>query len=272
MTAPPRRPLLVLLPGNPGEPFFYRDLAAELRERGHEVVLSAHPAPAASGLLPFAEHHAATTTAYLAASGRGVADVEVILIGHSVGAYLAHLIVAHRLLPVARLFLLFPFLMRPALSGRLILAALGIAPLVRAFLGGFRLLPRRIQLWLAARAGAGEHAPAVLDAVRSGRALAWTAMARAERAEIASRPRCAYLFADEPFRDPQRCAVMLAARDVWAPPRVAAELAPLVHPLPTPVGHSFVVHPAQRRIVVDALDAAIAGRGSPALAWSAPPA
>src|SRR5687768_10892156 len=125
--------LLVVLPGNPGLAAFYEELVRDLERRGHEATVASHPClpEPPSELMVYAHHHADSVRRHLAERGRTVDDVELILVGHSVGAYLAYLVVAHGLLPVARVMMLFPFLMRPALRGRLILRAACNSWLVR---------------------------------------------------------------------------------------------------------------------------------------------
>jgi pimeloyl-ACP methyl ester carboxylesterase len=236
---------LAVIPGNPGDRVFYGAFVRALEAHGHEVTLAGHlslPAPPSS-LLPYALHQADAITRHLAASGRSVEDVELVLLGHSVGAYLAYLIVARRLLPVARVFMLCPFLARPELSGRLILA-LVVRPRVRAAaLRIWRLLPHRLQRWLVALAGAGAHGEWVRGALVSGQPQVWGTMAAAEAVEIGSRPDAAYLLDEPLFRDPERSVPVLARGDRWAPRRW-----PGVRPLDG-LTHAFVVEEGQCRMV-----------------------
>lgn len=250
MLAPAPKPtLLAVIPGNPGDAVFYREFAAALAEHGHEVTVASHlllEAPPES-LMPYALHHVEAITSHLAGSGRSLADVEVVLIGHSVGAYLAHLIVTRRLLPVARVFLLCPFLARPSLSGRLILWAV-TSRWLAVGLRGWRLLPRWLRRWLVAAAGAGGHGEWVLAALESEQPRAWGAMAAAESREIAARADASYLFDEPMFQDPSRFAALLCRRDRWAPRRFADPRAPAALALDG-VAHAFVVHPVQCRAV-----------------------
>ncbi len=246
--------LVVLLPGNPGEAIFYQLFAAALGARGHAVLVCGppllSPALAAAGLLAHAEHHATTVRSHLAARGVPIESARIVLVGHSVGAYFAHLIVAHHLLCVRRLVMLFPFLARPRPSGRLLLAAAAWRRLERPLLWLLRALPGRV---LDRLLGAGELAAAARAALRDDRAPAWLALARSERREIAVRPDAGYLLEQPLFRDPARFAVLLAPRDRWVSARVEAQLAPFAHRCPPPVTHAFVVDPEARRLVVDLL-------------------
>ena len=247
-----RPTLLVIIPGNPGDAAFYADFARALETPGHEVLVTSHlglRAPPAS-LTPYAAHHVDAITAHLAGSGRSVADVEVVLLGHSVGAYLAYLIVAQRLLPVARVFMLCPFLTRPARAGRLLLQLVTSPRLYAGLLALWRVLPARLQRWLVNLAGAGAHGARVQAALDSPQPLAWAAMAGAEAAEIASRDEVSYLFEEPLFRDPRRFVALLARRDRWAPrawsdPRACLALDGL--------DHAFVVDPAQCQAVASAI-------------------
>jgi pimeloyl-ACP methyl ester carboxylesterase len=241
-------PPLVVIPGNPGSAVFYADFVARLRALGHEAIVDSHPnlsAPAT--LLPYAEHHARQVRERLGA------DREVVLVGHSVGAYLAHLMVAHSLLPVARLFMLCPFLRRPAPSGRLILAGVGAQAVAV-----LRRLPRRVRRALVAH-GAGSHWQAALAGVESSEALGWAAMARVERREIATRRDAGYLFEHPFFRDPSRFVPMLCQADRWAPPALATELRGMAYRLGPTVGHAFVLDPGQSQEVAQALHRFLGG-------------
>jgi pimeloyl-ACP methyl ester carboxylesterase len=258
---PRSRPLLVILPGNPGEAAFYRQLVALLRARGHETIVASHPCLPAppSDLLVYALHHAEATLGHLQGTGRRPEDVDLVLIGHSVGAYLAHLIVAHRLLPVARVIMMCPTLMRPALSGRLILRALSWHRTARLALALLRLLPGRLQRWLARSAGAADLAPTILALLRERQVLGWVHMAAAEHREFAPRRSAAYLFERPLFRDPARFTVLYVRRDRWCPPALIRQLLPYARALPPPATHSLVVDDDQRRIVADALEALLTG-------------
>jgi alpha-beta hydrolase superfamily lysophospholipase len=246
--------LLAVIPGNPGDAVFYGEFVRELQALGHEVTVASHlclTEPPAS-LLPYARHQAAAITRHLAATGRTAGDVELVLLGHSVGAYLAYLIVAQGLLPVARVFLLFPFLARPAFSARLILKAVTSRRLFAAFLRLWRVVPRRIARRLIALAGAGVHGSWVEAALASSQALACAAMATTEAAEIAARADAAYLFDEPAFRDPQRVELLLGRRDRWAPQAWSNGQAPAGRRLEE-IDHAFVVDPDQCRAVAEAI-------------------
>jgi hypothetical protein len=247
-----RPTLLVIIPGNPGDAVFYADFARALETLGHEVLVASHLtllAPPAS-LLPYALHQVQSITSHLAGTGRSVADVEIVLLGHSVGAYLAHLIVARRLLPVSRVFMLCPFLTRPARSGRLLLKLVTSPRLYGRLLGLWRGLPAWLQRWLVAVSGAGPHGAWVQAALASSQPLAWAAMAGAEASEIASRADVSYLFEDPLFRDPERFVALLARRDRWAP-RAWSDPRPCLWL--DGITHAFVVDPAQWVVVASAI-------------------
>jgi hypothetical protein len=253
-----RQTVLAVIPGNPGDAVFYRDFAGALEEHGHEVTVTSHLllAEPPDSLLPYAVHHVEAITRYLGATGRSAAEVELVLAGHSVGAYLAHLIVARRLLPVAQVFMLCPFLSRPALSGRLLLKLVTSPRLLRAALRCWRFLPAGLQRTLIAAAGAGPHGDWVQAALASGQPLAWGTMAAAEAREIATRPDASYLLEDPLLGDPQRCVPVLCHRDRWAP-RQWSGVAPV-----DGITHAFVVDPAQCRVVARLIHERLASRAS----------
>jgi pimeloyl-ACP methyl ester carboxylesterase len=244
-----RSTLLAVIPGNPGDAVFYGDFVEALRAHGHEVTVASHLLldEAPDSLVPYATHQAGAITRYLAGTGRSSAEVDLVLVGHSVGAYLAYLIVARGLLPVSRVFLLCPFLSRPALSGRLLLQLVTSPGLLRACLQSWRWLPRWLQRRLVAAAGAGPHGDWVLDALAAGQPLGWGTMAAAEAREIASRPDAAYLLEEPLFQDPERSIPVLCRRDRWAPRRW-----PGVPPI-AGISHAFVVDPAQCRRVAQVI-------------------
>jgi pimeloyl-ACP methyl ester carboxylesterase len=244
MAAGAKQTLLAVLPGNPGNAVFYAEFVRQLAELGHEVTVASHLAlldPPAS-LVPYAAHQAGAITSYLAGTGRSIEDVDLILVGHSVGAYLAYLMVARRMLPVARVFMLFPFVARPAWSGRLLLKLVGSRPLVAAGLRCWRALPPWLQRRLIALAGAGAHGEWVREALAAEQPRAWAAMASGEAREIASRRNAVYLLEEPLFQD-GRVVVLGCRRDRWATPATPGLR------LVEGVSHAFVIDREQCRAV-----------------------
>jgi pimeloyl-ACP methyl ester carboxylesterase len=239
-----KQTVLAVLPGNPGDAVFYAEFVQALIEQGHEVTVASHLAlPAApASMVPYAAHQAESITGYLAGSGRSVEDVDLVLVGHSVGAYLAHLIVSRRLLPVARVFMLCPFLARPAWSGRLLLRAVTSRRLLAAGLRCWRALPKWLQRRLIAVAGAGAHGEWVREALAAEQPRAWAAMASAEAREIASRRDATYLLEEPLFQD-GRFVALGCRGDRWATPGTPGLR--LVEGL----SHAFVIDPEQCRTV-----------------------
>jgi pimeloyl-ACP methyl ester carboxylesterase len=246
--------LLVVIPGNPGDAIFYADFARALEAHGHEVMVASQLllTAAPSNLSSYAVHQVEAVTRYLAGTGRSVADVEIALLGHSVGAYLAYLVVAQRLLPVSRVFMLFPFLARPALSARLILKLVTSPRIFAAFLRCWRALPARLQDRLIAAAGAGIHGEWVRAALGSPQAFACAVMATAEAAEIASRADTSYLDGEPLFQDPERCLALVCAGDRWAPRAWRGGRGPATRRLDA-ISHAFVIDPAQCRVVAQVI-------------------
>jgi alpha-beta hydrolase superfamily lysophospholipase len=250
MPALARPLLLAILPGNPGDAVFYGDFARALEARGHEVLVASHltlTAPPAS-LLPYAAHQVEAIERHLAATGRSLAEVELVLLGHSVGAYLAYLIVKHRLLPVSRVFMLCPFLARPSLSARLLLK---LVTSRRLYGGGLRLWrrgPPKLRRLLVGAAGVGAHEGWVQAALASTEPLSWAAMATAEAAEIASRAQVSYLFEEPLFQDPRRFLAVLTPDDRWAPRAWSDPRAPACLWL-AGISHAFVLEPDQCQAV-----------------------
>jgi pimeloyl-ACP methyl ester carboxylesterase len=242
-------PLLVIIPGNPGVAALYGALVGALEAHGHEVLVASHPPLRdAADLLPYARHHAEATRRHLDGAAR-----PVVLIGHSVGAYLGYLIVARDLLPVSRLILLCPFVARPRLSGRLILALVTCAPLFAAGMAALRVLPGSWRRGLLRRAGAGDLTSTIAELLCSALPATAAAMARAERAEIAIRPHAGYLFEHPLLADPARTAALLAPDDRWVSAAVQAQLGVLAPPPDRRLGHALVVDGEQCRLVAAAL-------------------
>jgi pimeloyl-ACP methyl ester carboxylesterase len=241
----------VIIPGNPGDAIFYADLARALETRGHEVLVTSHlslTAPTAD-LMPYAEHQADEIRRHLAGNGRRPEDVEVVLLGHSLGAYLAYLLVARRLVPVARVFMMCPFVARPSFFARLILQVVSSPRLFGLALALVAAIPRWLRRRLVAHAGAGRHADWVLEVLASDQALASAAMATVEAHEIARRPDPSYLFEEPLFRDPARFFPIFCRRDRWAPRTWSDPRAPAAHYLDRGFTHAFVVEPAQCEVV-----------------------
>ncbi|MCH2108545.1 MAG: alpha/beta fold hydrolase [Polyangiaceae bacterium] len=107
--------IIQLIPGNPGDAYYYEGFVRQLRERGHQVVVFDHARlKSPSGILPYAQHQVDCFRDYLRETNQAPEDVSLSLVGHSIGGYIAHLIEAHHLMPVSRALLLFPFLARPS--------------------------------------------------------------------------------------------------------------------------------------------------------------
>jgi hypothetical protein len=237
--------VLAVIPGNPGDAVFYADFVRALQAHGHEVTVASHLLLAAppDNLMRYAAHQVEAINRHLAAGGRVASDVELVLVGHSVGAYLAYLIVARGMLPVARVFMLCPFLSRPALSGRLILELVTSPRVLAAALWCWRAVPAWLQRRLVAAAGAGAHGEWVRAALESGHPRCWGAMATAEAREIAIRADAHYLLEEPLFQDPRRFVPVLSRGDRWAPRQWRADS------YLDGVTHAFVVDKAQCRVV-----------------------
>lgn len=247
--------LIWLLPGNPGDAYYYQGFAALLRERGHEVAVFDHARlvrPPAS-MLVYAQHQTEQLEAYLRASGRTSADVELVAIGHSVGAYVAYLIEKHALLPLSRVVHLFPFVARPAWRAFASLTVWGLfGPQVLAF---FRCLPRPWQhAWLE-RAGVQAHREHVIRTLHSPHARSYTSMGSVERAEITRYLDATHVLQGSPLARQGKVAFLFADGDHWNPVREHPEVRALSYRFTRKVPHTFVLDPSSWLTVAEALEA-----------------
>jgi hypothetical protein len=274
MTAPtpPEHRVSVFVPGNPGDLRFVSRFLATARpvlegqgDRARTLLAFEHlrlDHPPET-MLPYAAHHAEHVKAQLGAWGVPLDKAEIELVGYSVGAYLTYLIVAHDLLPVARVRWLFPFVMRPRPSGLALLGVYRQPAFYRDFLALWRRAPARATRWVVERVGAGEHADWVHDTLRSADARAYFVMAAAEAAEIARRSHLDDILALPLFRDPARFRCLTTPNDRWVPDAALAALRPFSDPLERPVSHDFVLHQAECEVVARALARAAAVASSP---------
>lgn len=247
--------LLLLVPGNPGDAYYYRGFAAVLGERGHEVAVFDHArlTRPPQNMLVYARHQAAELDAYLSQSGRTRGDVELVVVGHSVGAYVAHLIEKHALLPVSRIVHLFPFFARPSWQAFASLAVWGcLGPQV---LATFRRLPRPWQhAWLK-RAGVHAHREHVIRTLYSEHARSYTSMGRVELTEITRLLDAGHVVRDSPLARQGKVACLFADGDHWSPAREHPEVRAISYRFTRPVSHTFVLDPGSWLTVADALEA-----------------
>jgi alpha-beta hydrolase superfamily lysophospholipase len=247
--------LILLVPGNPGDAYYYGGFAGALRERGYEVAVFDHArlSRAPTSMLVYAQHQAAQLEAYLRQSGRGKADVEVVVVGHSVGAYVAHLIEKHALLPVSRIVHLFPFFARPSRRAFVSLAVWGwFGPQV---LGFFRRLPRAWQhAWLR-RAGVHAHREHVITTLYSEHARSYTSMGSVEFAEITRYQDASHVVSDSPLARQGKVACLFADGDHWSPAREHPDVRAISYRLTRSVSHTFVLDQTSWPTVADALEA-----------------
>jgi hypothetical protein len=259
-TARPKRRFTVFIPGNPGDlrfaERFLRGSQSLLEESwGGPLLTFEHLRldEQPQSMLPYAVHHADQVRAHLAGVGVDIADVELELVAYSVGAYLSYLIVAHDLLPVARMRWLFPFVMRPRLEGRLQLALYRSPRFYRDLLALWRRAPLRLTRWLIGYAGAGEHTEWVHDILRTPHARSYFVMAAAEDAELVARTSLDDILTHPLFRDPARFRCLTTTKDRWVSDAALAALAPFTHPIERPVSHDFVLDQGDCEVVARAL-------------------
>jgi hypothetical protein len=247
--------LILLVPGNPGDAYYYRGFAGALRERGHEVAVFDHArlTRAPASMRVYAEHQAEQLDAYLRESGRTRADVELVVVGHSVGAYIAHLLEKHALLPVSRVVHLFPFFARPSRGAYVSLAVWGwFGPQVLAF---FRRLPRALQhAWLK-RAGVHAHRDHVITTLYSEHARSYTSMGSVEFAEITRYLDGHHVLRDSLLAREGKVACLFAEGDHWSPVREHPEVRAISYRLTRSVSHTFVLDENSWPTVADALEA-----------------
>jgi pimeloyl-ACP methyl ester carboxylesterase len=258
-------PLLLIVPGNPGDAYFYAGFADTLRARAHEVAVFDHArlrSPPAS-MLVYARHQAEQVRRYLRESGRTTGDVELIIVGHSVGAYVAHLIEKHALLPVSRVVYLFPFFARPSWRAFLSLTIWGrFGPGV---LATFRSLPRAWQVAWLRRAGVHAHHDHIIAAVASEHASSYTSMGRAELLEIGPYRDAGHVWRDSSLARSGRVACLYIDHDAWSPAREHAGVRSMSYRITRPVSHNFVIDEGSWPVVASAVEALVKPDGDQTL-------
>jgi hypothetical protein len=254
--------LFLIIPGNPGDAYYYAGFAETLRTRGHEVAVFDHarqPRPPAN-MLVYARHQAEQLQRYLRETGRAASDVELILVGHSVGAYIAHLIEKEALLAVSRVVHLFPFYARPSWRAHLSLTVWGFfGPQV---LFTFRNLPRAWQAAWLRRAGVHAHHDHIITTVSSEHASSYTSMGRAELLEIASYRDPGHIWRDSPLARQGRVACLYIDHDAWSPARDHASVRSMSYRITRPVSHTFVLDESSWPVVASAVEALVNPGGS----------
>lgn len=251
------QPLFLIVPGNPGDAYYYAGFAQTLRERGHEVAVFDHARlhrPPAS-MLVYAQHQAERVQRYLRESGRRPRDVELILIGHSVGAYVAHLIEKQALLPISRIVHLFPFFARPSWRAYLSLTVWGhFGPQV---LAAFRSLPRAWQVAWLERAGVHAHHDHIIAAVTSAHATSYTSMGRAELRELGPYRDAGHVWRDSRLAHEGRVACLFIDHDAWSPANEHPDVRRMSYRITRPLSHTFVLDESSWPVVASAIEALV---------------
>jgi len=236
-----------------------------LRTRGHEVAVFDHarlPHPPAS-MLVYARHQAEQVERYLRESGRSTNGVELILVGHSVGAYIAHLIEKHALLPVSRIVHLFPFFARPSWRAFLSLTVWG--RFGAQVLGTFRRLPRDWQIAWLKRAGVHAHHDHIIATVSSEHASSYTSMGRAELLEIVPYRDAGHVWRDSSLAREGRVACLYIDHDAWSPAKEHSGVRSMSYRITRPVSHTFVLDESSWPVVASAVEALVDAGGEQGL-------
>ena len=248
--------IIQVIPGNPGDAYYYEGFANQLRERGHQVVVFDHARlHSPSGMLPYAQHQADCFRNYLRETNQASANVRLSLVGHSIGGYIAHLIESQNLMPVSRALLLFPFLARPsppALRALRLWHWLG-KPLV----GALSSLPVVFQKKLLKHLGLECHMEHLISVINGSDAQSYPAMGSAEYIEVANRVHADYLLADSKLALEGRVSCVFTKNDRWTPQVIGKSLASISHVMEQAVSHSFVLEPESWPIVCDAVETAL---------------
>ena len=251
------RQLIVIVPGNPGDAYYYSGFAGALRARGYEVAVFDHArlTRPPSNMLVYARHQAEQVQRYLRESGRSTRDVELIVVGHSVGAYVAHLIDRQGYLPVSRIVHLFPFFARPSWRAFVSLAVWGrLGP---QLLAAFRWLPRaRQEAWLK-RKGMHAHHAHIIGSLYSEHASSYTSMGSAEFSEIGRYPDAAHVWRDSRLSRQGRVACLFIDHDAWSPAKEHPDVRSISYRITRPVSHTFVLDEQSWPVVAEAIQALV---------------
>ena len=247
--------LIAIIPGNPGDAVFFERFIDHLETAGHDVLCWDHPSLSRSdsSLLPLAAFHAASINTQLAMRRAQGEEVELTVIGYSLGGYITHLMAAHDLIQIDQVVLLFPFVTRPTPRGMRYLKACATPAIYHSVIRLFRLLPERRARQLLVRLGVAEHQDWLYQVLNSPRAFSYFALAEIELQEIATRRSCNYLLDHPLFNDPERFTCLFTDGDRWVPEHVHDALEPFAHRFDEPVPHDFILFPETCRRVADQL-------------------
>ena len=242
-----RPSLVLLLPGNPGRAAFYRAFAGTLTNLGHEVVAWEHGdvARQPQSLASYARGHARRLSEHLALRGRALDDVEVTVVGHSVGAFIAYELARAGTVPVSRAVFLFPFIAAPTLRARVVLRIFANRAVVLGVRRLLRALPARLRRRLIAAAGARTFVAEAEELLCGDDIVRYSEMAAIERRELLPRRGADFLAGTPLFTSPERFGVFLTPGDRWVAREVPGSLRGAVHWLGGDIDHAFVVDQRQ---------------------------
>jgi alpha-beta hydrolase superfamily lysophospholipase len=211
--------LVVIIPGNPGDPHFYRTFV-ELLKTDYETVIWDHRKSALRSniMLPYAYHQMDKVLTHLKETGRTTDDVEICIVAHSVGCYLTHLIVSKNLLPIHKVVFMCPYIMQTQdVVAKSLLKACSAKATHKALTKSIQRVPRALASKAMGLSGIRDHHKSyILDRIYSQEAMNYGVMASDEHTEIQKLDSCEHLLQDGIFKDPTKFLALYAEKDRWA--------------------------------------------------------
>jgi pimeloyl-ACP methyl ester carboxylesterase len=174
-----------------------------------------------------------------------VDDVELTVVGHSIGAFVAYELARAGTVPVRRAVFLCPFIAAPTLRARIVLRIFANRAVVLGVRCLLRSLSRRLRQRLIAAAGARTMVAEAEELLCGDDIVRYSEMAAMERRELLPRRGAGFLAATPLFTSPEQFAVFLTPRDRWVARDVPGSLRGAIHWLKGGIDHAFVVDARQ---------------------------
>jgi pimeloyl-ACP methyl ester carboxylesterase len=229
-----------IIPGNPPAIYFYKLWAEEIKKEFPEsfITISSYPhLPVSHDSFEYLNKTREIHAEALLAFSQKVQG-KVIVIGHSLGGWMAFNLLKKHSEIIENCFLLYPFLLRPALKGRTVLSLMHY----------IHKVPLLEKILLSSR-GLLEKLIDPLKYVTDGELRISIALSCHEHRVIGHNKS----FLEIPEASNKKLHLLYCDKDTWCPNSTIQEMKKTVSCQKTDTSHDFITYPEERILVLEAL-------------------